>query len=484
MRSELLSVSLGGLSAVAELYAKAALAPNTLRTYRGQWRAWETFALKHGHAALPAAPEAIANWLAERASSGNAGGRRARRRGQSITTLRTAVASLKAAHLAAGLRFETEHPAIGMVLRGALRLQVDAPQQAPALRREQLTRILRSLGPDMKDRRDAALLALGYCFALRRSELVGLDLARLGDGTGVLSLHEDHLEVRLAHSKTGRVQDVFVLPRRRNQLAVMAIEGWLTIAGVATGRPVLRRVLKSSDVTSARLDAQSVSLTVKRRIAALSADRQKPVDYSSHSLRVGFATSAAEAGADIGSIQRSLGHRTTTMAARYSEAAHKVRTSPLQLPGAAIDAAANRRRSARPAIETPGALRRAIKPLQAAQKKTAMFEGSLQRRARRPGKTWYRDQKEHWLGWLAGYDGPGAYQRKSWDRSAAYIYSHVRCPAMLLWLAEAAGCPRQTIRLAARRALSLENDGARCAAIRAVLPWPAIEQRLQASPRA
>jgi hypothetical protein len=56
---------------------------------------------------------------------------------------------------------------------------------------------------------------------------------------------------------------------------------------------------------------------------------------------------------------------------------------------------------------------------------------------------WYKSQKEHLLGWLSEYDGPGFYNRKTWEgRSAKYIYNHIGCPPMLFWLAEAAGVPK------------------------------------------
>lgn len=464
-----------GLSGVAEMYAKSALAPNTLRTYRAQWKAWDAFARDHDCAALPASATVVANWLAQRASTGQPDGRRADRRGQSVTTLRTAVAALRAAHFAAGLPFDSQHPAIVMVLRGAARLQIDAPQQAAALKRKVLTRILQGLGPSYKDRRDAALLALGYCFALRRSELVGLDLGRLGHGQGVLSLHDNRLEVRLARTKTGPSRDVFVLPRRANRLAIDVIEMWLTVANVRDGEPVLRRVRKSGQVGSTRLDAQSVAMIVKR-CADASSLSDGGQSYSGHSLRVGFATSAAEAGADIATIQRALGHRTTTMAARYAQSAYMLRTSPLHLPGAALNSTIRQSRVERPAIQTPSALRRSIKTLPASQPETEKLESCLERRRRRQPTTWYADQREHWLGWLADYDGPGAYRRQSWGRSAAYVYNHVRCAPMLLWLAEASGCPKEAVRRAARRALTQQNEGSQCAAIRSVLAWSTVEK--------
>jgi len=55
-------------------------------------------------------------------------------------------------------------------------------------------------------------------------------------------------------------------------------------------------------------------------------------------------------------------------------------------------------------------------------------------------KKWYATQKEHWLGWLRDYHGPGAYGRRSEiRRDAEYVYNHIVEVEMLLWLIEAAG---------------------------------------------
>ena len=51
---------------------------------------------------------------------------------------------------------------------------------------------------------------------------------------------------------------------------------------------------------------------------------------------------------------------------------------------------------------------------------------------------WYRTQKEHWSGWLEEYDGPGAYGRQNkHKRNARFVYNHVVCPGLLLYLIRA-----------------------------------------------
>ena len=96
-------------------------------------------------------------------------------------------------------------------------------------------------------------------------------------------------------------------------------------------------------------------------------------------------------------------------------------------------------------------------------------------------EVWYWRQKEHWLGWLADYDGPGAYGRKAHSgRSAAFVYNHVMNPAMVFWLGEGAGVQRELVEQAAAACLAAGSTLPKeCAAIRAVIPWEMIEERLQ-----
>lgn len=130
---------------------------------------------------------------------------------------------------------------------------------------------------------------------------------------------------------------------------------------------------------------------------------------------------------------------------------------------------------------TPKGLARKIQKLRAAPPITASYERACT--ARGIGKGRYASQREHWLGWLSEYNGPGAYNRKiRKGRPAEFSYNHIGCPPMLLYLAEAAGVPRAKVLAAKRAALEAGRSRAgHCAALRKVLPWGAIEQQLRGS---
>lgn len=130
-------------------------------------------------------------------------------------------------------------------------------------------------------------------------------------------------------------------------------------------------------------------------------------------------------------------------------------------------------------IETPAQLRRAIGKLEAPTPITDQFDARLRALGQRGDSSSDRTQKAHWLAWLDDYDGPGFYGRKRWDRSAGFIYTHVVCPPMVLWLGEASGLGKPSIRTAAREALRAPASlSSRCAAIRRIIPWDEIHQAL------
>lgn len=132
-------------------------------------------------------------------------------------------------------------------------------------------------------------------------------------------------------------------------------------------------------------------------------------------------------------------------------------------------------------IDSPQELRRRVARLSALSPETDRF--SRQWRAKSTGqqeqpRPWYQHQKQHWLGWLAEYDGPGAYGRRVQARSAQYAYNHVVNPQMLVWLAEAVGVPRAEVQRAVALALRKNSMAAMSAEIRRVIAWSEIELRL------
>lgn len=87
-------------------------------------------------------------------------------------------------------------------------------------------------------------------------------------------------------------------------------------------------------------------------------------------------------------------------------------------------------------------------------------------------RVWYTTQKEHWLGWLREYDGPGAYGRvPGKQRDTKFAFNHVVEPKMLLWLIEAAGVSKDLTEAAQRASDEGASLMQKSGAIRWVVPW-------------
>jgi hypothetical protein len=95
-----------------------------------------------------------------------------------------------------------------------------------------------------------------------------------------------------------------------------------------------------------------------------------------------------------------------------------------------------------------------------------------------PGK-WYKTQKEHWLGWLREYDGPGAYDRLvTKKRNAQFAYNHIVESKMLLWLIQAAGVKKNLVKLAKSACDQATTMHQKSAAIRKHVSWDVLERAL------
>ena len=93
-------------------------------------------------------------------------------------------------------------------------------------------------------------------------------------------------------------------------------------------------------------------------------------------------------------------------------------------------------------------------------------------------RVWYKTQKEHWLGWLGGYNGPGFYKRKNWKRDARFAYNHVVCPELLMYLIRAIPLKPELVEFAEQAYQTGTTLMEKAGAIRKVVPWLEIYQVL------
>lgn len=179
--------------------------------------------------------------------------------------------------------------------------------------------------------RNRALLLTGFYGAMRRSEIVALDLAHVrfveDDGP------DEGMLVTIARSKTdqrGQGRDIAISYLGTPTCPVRAMRGWLAVRGAAPG-PVFTNITgKRNGARGGRLDATAVNSVLKDALAAIGED---PADYSAHSLRSGFATAAARLGVPSRLIKQQTGHRSYEMLDRYIQDGASLRDNATKLMG-------------------------------------------------------------------------------------------------------------------------------------------------------
>jgi integrase len=246
---------------------------------------------------LPATPEIIAAYIAAYAGR------------LSVATITRRIATLSKAHDTLGAENPCRSPLVKATLQGLRRKHGTAQKQAKALTREDLFAILDAIGNGMKDMRDRALLLLGFASGFRRSELVGLDVADIEHvRQGII--------ITLRHSKTdqeGAGRKIGIPHGRTRHCPVAAVMAWLERAGITQGA-VFCPINRHGHLQPVRLSGDAVSEVIRERLTAVRID---PQCYSGHSLRAGFATSAAQAGVSTLKIRAQTGHASDAMLSRY-----------------------------------------------------------------------------------------------------------------------------------------------------------------------
>src|SRR5271154_425410 len=153
--------------AKSQAYQDAADAPATLRANATDLSNYKAWCDRHRFVAMPAAPEVVGAYLA------------AAGEGYAMPTLRRRVAAIARACGVAGHPLDTKHPAIRETLRGIGRKHGAPARRSAALTTTEIRKLSRACGTTLAGARDRALFLLGFAGALRRSELIGLDVAHV-----------------------------------------------------------------------------------------------------------------------------------------------------------------------------------------------------------------------------------------------------------------------------------------------------------------
>lgn len=282
----------------ATRYLEQSKARNTRRAYRADWADFTAWCERYRQQPLPASAETVAYYLADRSGQ------------LKTSTLERRLAAIAEAHRAAGHESPTKAAAVKLVWAGIRREKGTAESHVKPVLTRQLRQMVAHLPDSLLGLRDRALLLLGFAGAMRRSELVGLDVSDL-------ALTEEGLVVRIRKSKTdpvGAGRSIGVPSGQHPETCpVRAVREWLEHSGIDEG-PLFRSVNKHGQVAEGRLSDRAVAEVVKRTLLASGRSARR---YAGHSLRAGLITQAALAGVSERAIQDQSGHRSLTVLRRY-----------------------------------------------------------------------------------------------------------------------------------------------------------------------
>lgn len=311
MGDKLTAPGLAELAQEASADIAAAIAPTTRRAYASAWARFVAFCELHDQQALPAPATTLILYLAFRARSVRP------------STLELDLSAIGRAHELAGHANPRRSPHVRAWRKGHRRRTGVAPQQVlPLLAAElaHVARLLEARSETAKPRaravalRDRAMLLIGWCAMLRRSELAAL---HVGDITETA----DGLSVLIRRSKADQEGEGVVIGVPRGLGAACPVLAWrayLEAAPAEADAPAFRRAVSTGPpAAGAGLSPKTVGRRVKAAAELGGAD---PAGFGGHSLRAGCATSAAAAGKAERAIMRQGRWRSRAMVDRYVRA--------------------------------------------------------------------------------------------------------------------------------------------------------------------
>ncbi len=300
------------LTAKARQSIYIARADNTIKAYKSDWNDFCDWCDYHHVSAFPAIPETIVNYINDLADNAKA------------NTVARRISALTENFDAAGIQDNPcRFPIVKNALRGIKRMKGVIQHGKLPILFDDIKEMLTYLeGDTLQQTRDKAILLVGFYGAMRRSEIANLDVndiqfTRLG------------MLLTLRKSKTDQYDQgqLIAIPivQDKNICAVHALKEWLRLSGITSG-PVFRGFTRSHTIRKTRISDKTIALIVKHYVALMGMD---PREYGAHSLRHGFATTAAQHHVEEREIMRQTRHRSQAVVRRYIDEADRLIDNPV-----------------------------------------------------------------------------------------------------------------------------------------------------------
>ena len=290
-------------------------APNTIRAYQSDFNDFQLFCSKNAFRSLPSDPKIVSLYLTHLSTSD-----------AKMSTLKRRLVSIGVIHKLKGHYLDTKHPSIIENIMGIKRRKGIFQKSKKPILISSLKRIIDVIDQqkkkDIKKFRDRSIILIGFSGGFRRNEIVSLnydDLDFVSEG----------LKISIRKSKTDQFGEgtIKALPYfdSTQYCPVVSLKKWIKISNISSGS-LFRRFSKGSKLSENRLTDQTVALLIKEYLQLAGIDNK---NYSGHSLRSGFATSAAESGVEERSIMAMTGHKSTQMVRRYIKEANLFKNNAL-----------------------------------------------------------------------------------------------------------------------------------------------------------
>ena len=290
-------------------------ANNTVRAYKSDFRDFGLFCAQNGFKNLPSDTKVVSLYLTHLST-----------KDVKLSTIKRRLVSIGVIHKMKGHYLDTKHPIIVENLLGIKRRKGTVQKGKKPILINELRKILdvidQQKSEDIKKLRDKTLILIGFSGGFRRNEIVSLDYEDL-------DFVYEGVKITVKRSKTDQFGQgsIKALPYFDNSVycPVTTLKRWINISKISKG-PIFRRFSKGSKLTNYRLTDQTIALIIKNYLNIAGIDSK---NYSGHSLRSGFATSAAESGAEERSIMTMTGHKSTEMVRRYIKEANLFKNNAL-----------------------------------------------------------------------------------------------------------------------------------------------------------
>ena len=288
---------------------------NTVRAYKSDFNNFGLFCAKNGFKSLPTEPKIVSLYLTHLST-----------KNIKISTLKRRLVSIGVVHKLKGHYLDTKHPSIIENIMGIKRRKGSIQKAKKPILINDLKEIINVIdnqnNEEIKKLRDRTIILVGFSGGFRRNEITSLNYEDL-------DFVKEGVKVNIKKSKTDQFGEGLLkgIPYFDNlqYCPVISLKKWIDVSNIYSG-PLFRRFTKGSILSVNRLSDQTVALLIKEYTKLAGIDNK---NYSGHSLRSGFATSAAESGVEERNIMAMTGHKSSEMVRRYIKEANLFKNNAL-----------------------------------------------------------------------------------------------------------------------------------------------------------